>query len=353
MRNKPLITAAMLSTWLTGVLLPAGRVLAWDEEAHNVVVEAAVARLPAELPEFVRDGDALARLRFLGSEPDRWRNLRLAPMSQLNNPDHFFDVDLLDLYELTSETLPRFRYDFIAHVAAYKAKHPGKDYGYDPARDSGRWMEWPGFAPYRICELYVQLKSSWRTFNTYSKYPELAKPGELQACRDNIVYLMGIMSHYVADVAQPLHTTKHYDGWVGPNPKEYASRRGYIHRLVDGGAFRESGLTATDLLGGKPLPSIDDQKLFERVLDHILESHSHFEELYALEKKGALTPGDPKFGEGVTFLKERLTSAAVMLTALWESAYHDAGTDDFRERLFQKKAATKTEPRKPEPNPGN
>jgi hypothetical protein len=326
--------------WSAAALGATGPAGAWDEEAHSAVVDAAVARLPADLPRFVRDEQAQVRLRYLGSEPDRWRNLDLAPMRQLNNPDHFFDIEFLALYGLTPETLPRHRYDFLSHMAAYKAKNPDKDYGYDPARDPGRWKEWPGFAPYRICELYVQLKSSWRTFNTYSKYRDLAEPGELEACRANIVHLMGMMSHYVADVAQPLHTTKHYDGWAGPNPNGYVTRRGYIHRLVDGRAFRESGLTAEALSTGSPLPHIDDDKLFEQVVGYILESHSHVEELYALEKRGALTPGDPSFDEGVSFLKQRLSSAATMLAALWDAAYRDAGTDDFRERLFLKRRDT-------------
>ena len=335
--NTPPRTVAVVLGWALGSLLAAPLVRAWDEKGHDIVVDAAVARLPADMPGFVRSEQARARLRFLGSEPDRWRNVKLAPMSQINNPDHFFDLEFLALYELTPQTLPRRRYDFIIHMATYKAKHPDKDYGYDPARDPERWKEWPGFAPYRICELYAQLKSSWRTFNTYSKYRDLTQPGELESCRDNIIYLMGMMSHYVADVAQPLHTTEHYDGWVGPNPQGYVTRRGYIHRLIDGRALRAAGLTADALPNDLPAPRIEEERLFEQVVAYILETHSHVEETYALEKKGALTPGSPTFDEGTNFIKQRLAHAAVMLAALWESAHRDAGTDEFRERLFQRK----------------
>ncbi len=340
----PRVWLMCLGTLAVVLLLVPPRALAWDEEGHNLVVEAAVARLPAEMPEFVRHANAVARLRYLGSEPDRWRNTKLPPMSQFNNPDHYFDVDLLPRFQLSPERLPKDRYAYVAHLAAHdpdKAAPTPDDQDNDQADDPDPWKDWPGFAPYRICELYVQLKSSWRTYNTYSKYRDQAAPGELDACRDNIVYLMGVLSHYVADVAQPLHTTKHYDGWVGPNPEGYVTRRGYLHRLMDGGVIRAARLTPMSIGANLAIDvtvlTIDDQHLFEQVVAYVVESHQTFERVYSLEKEGALTAGNPNFDEGAQFVNDRLARASIMLAALWEAAYRDAGIDDYREGVFRKK----------------
>ena len=41
---------------------------------------------------------------------------------------------------------------------------------------------------------------------------------------------MGVMGHYVGDCAQPLHTTKHHNGWVGENPHGYTTWPG-LHKV--------------------------------------------------------------------------------------------------------------------------
>ena len=309
----------------------------WDEAGHSIVVEAAVDKLPADVPAFVRSPAARARLRYLASEPDRWRNLELAPMGQLNSPDHYFDLELLAPYELKVATLPEYRYDLIAHLADYKARHPEKDYGYDPGQDPEHKKAWPGFAPYRICELYVQLKSSWRTLNTYLRYREVATEAEIQAGRENVIYLMGLMSHYVADLAQPLHTTVHYDGWTGPNPQGYVTRKGYIHRLIDTRVIARADLTTDNLPGDVPRPRIDERRLFRQVVGYVVESNALTEELYTLEKRGAFNPQSEHFAEGVAFVARRLAVAAAMQAALWESAYRDAGIDRYRQGVLRRR----------------
>ena len=320
------------------VLVCTTSAIAWDEPGHSIVIDAALAKLPADVPAFVKTDVARARLRFLASVPDRWRNVKLAPMGHINNQDHYFDVEWLASYGLTPETLPKYRHDFVARIAAYKATHQGQSFPYEPDRDPYHDRGRPGFGPYRVCEMYVQLRSSWRTLNTYSKYQELTSPGELEACRDEVIRQMAVLSHYVADLAQPLHTTVHYDGWLGDNPKGYVSRRGYIHKLMDTTVIDEAGITAATLPSDVPRPQIDRERLFEQMVEYVVESNGQVEELYALEKRGAFRRGDDEFGHGRDFIQRRLATATAMLAALWESAYRDAGTDSYREGVFQRKA---------------
>lgn len=323
---------------ILAVLGPAVMAWAWGERGHTVVTEAALELLADDMPAFLKTESARAWMVHLSSEPDRWRNLKLPPMGHINKPEHYFDVDLLPLYGLTAQTLPKYRHDYIAAMVLYKARHPDKDYGYNAARDREHSREWPGLAPYRICELYVQLKSSWRTLNTYQKYPEVAGEQTIDACRRNVIYLMGMMNHYVADTAQPLHTTKHHHGWVGENPKGYTTEHGF-HGFIDTGIIEVAQIDHRALLKLKPAKRIiDDQRLFEEVMEHILESFREVEPIYELERQGAFQPELPHFPEGVKFVQQRLRSAAVMLNALWESAYRNAGIDEFREAILRRQA---------------
>jgi hypothetical protein len=336
----------MLRTRIAAVVVialwPAAIVSAWDERGHSMITEVALDLLPDDAPAFLKDDVNRARVIYLASEPDRWRNLELPPMGHINKPEHYLDVDDLPLYGLTLETLPQYRHEYVAAMALYKAAHPEKNYGYNAAKDRDHSGEWPGMLPYRTCEMYVELKSSWCTLNTYQKYADVAGEGTLESCRQNVIHAMGIMSHYVGDAAQPLHTTKHHHGWVGDNPKGYTTEHN-IHAFIDGGLIAAAHIDAATLLRLKPAKKIvDDKRLFETVIADLNASFREVEPLYELEHRGALKPGTPQFGEGTEFIERRLTSGAVMLNALWEAAYRDAGIDAYREKeLKERQAQTK------------
>ena len=65
----------------------------------------------------------------------------------------------------------------------------------------------------------------------------MGTPEEITNAQANVVYRMGILSHFVGDAAQPLHTTEHFNGWTGENPKGYTTSRRF-HSWVDGGFFK-------------------------------------------------------------------------------------------------------------------
>ena len=319
------------------LVAPVRSALAWGEDGHSAVTQAAVDLLPDDVPAFLKTPAARARLVYLSSEPDRWRNLELPPMGHINKPEHYLDVDLLPLYDLDPKRLPPFRHEYIAAIELFKAVHPDRDYRYDPARDLDRSKEYPGFAPWRICEMYVQLKSSWRTLNTCEKHREVAGEETLVNCRENIVYLMGVMSHYVGDMSQPLHATKHHHGWEGDNPKGYCTDRG-LHALIDDGVIDAARIDGRALLKHSPAKrKLDDQRLFDEVMTYVLETYSQVEPLYELEKRGAFKSDSPVFSDGVQFLEQRMLAGAVMLEALWERAARDAGIDEYRERALHAK----------------
>jgi hypothetical protein len=154
---------------------------------------------------------------------------------------------------------------------------------------------------------------------------------------------MGIISHFVADGAQPLHTTEHYNGWVGPNPKGYTVDRSF-HRFIDGGAIDLFAIKPESLLGrARARKTVTKTKYWPQICEYLYESHELVEPLYALEKSGDLYKRP-----GKRFIEDRLLEAGAMLAGIWVAAYEGAVIDDFRvRRLTAGKESPSTQPAEP------
>ncbi len=310
---------------------------AWDYEGHRTVNQLALASLPADFPAFVREPANAERVAFLAGEPDRWRNVPDLIMKQSGGSwtDHFLDVEQLAAAGLDPAKVPSFRYDFIVQFAAGRAAHPENSPPVDPAKNADHTREWPGFAPWAIAEYYTRLKSGFSYLKTFEESG--GTPEEIANARANILYVMGVMGHYVGDCAQPLHTTVHHNGWVGANPNNYTKWPG-LHSWVDGGFVAKSGLKLAGLVPqvgpARPiaLAALPDgrEPLFVAVMDYVLTTQKLVEPLYALEKTGALKAEVAATSvEGRKFFEERFLAGGRMLGALWLTAWKQAGPDTF------------------------
>ena len=120
MKNR-LPVLRLISVLCAFIWFGVGNVCAWDYESHYVINQLSLASLPTNFPAFVSTPAARERIAFLAGEPDRWRNAIDLPLRNVNNPDHYIDLDELELYELTPKTLPSLRYDFVADLAIARA----------------------------------------------------------------------------------------------------------------------------------------------------------------------------------------------------------------------------------------
>ena len=321
---------------------------AWDYEGHRTVNHLAVATLPKEFPAFVRTVENLERLAFLAGEPDRWRNVPDLPLKQSGGSwtDHFCDLEYLPEAGIDPETVTSFRYDFIVQFAAGRAKHASNFKPIDPAKNVDHTAEWPGFAPWAIAEYFGRLRSS---FSYLKVYEELGTPDEVLNAQANAIYTMGTMGHYVGDLSQPLHTTKHYNGWVGDNPHGYTTWN-RIHSWVDGALGGQAAVGAEALRPrvrpAQPLslaPRADGRDpLFVAVFEYLRAQHRQMEPLYRLEKEGQLgnREGMPATAEAKEFVAARLLEGGQMLGAIWLTAWRSAVPDTFlRSALVRRQAA--------------
>jgi hypothetical protein len=320
---------------------------AWDYEGHRTVNLLALAALPGDFPKFVHALANAERVTFLAGEPDRWRNAPDLPLKQSGGSwtDHFCDLEYIPEAGLDLATLTSFRYDFIVQFAAGRAAHPQNFPAIDPAKNADHTREWPGFAPWAITEYFGRLRSA---FSYLKVFEELGTHDEILNAQANVVYLMGMMGHYVGDCAQPLHTTKHHNGWVGPNPKGYTTWTGF-HSWIDGGLAAKAGIKTAPLLArvvparAIPLAARPDARdpMFVAVLDYLQAQHAQLELLYQLEKDGKLGNRDTAVSEeGRAYLEARLLEGGHMLASIWLAAYHGAGPDNYlRSALIKRQTA--------------
>ena len=327
-------------------LAGSGALRAWDSASHRMVNRIALASLPPDFPDFVRDPQSVERITFLASEADRWRNVSDPALMHSGGSwsDHFLDFEQIPLAGLDLESLPSFRYDFVVAFAAGRAAHRDRFPVIDRATNMSHTQEWPGFLPWTIVEHYARVKSAFTYLKTYEEH---GTAEEIAQAKANVVYLMGVMGHFVGDATQPLHTTDHHNGWVGPNPNGYTTRADF-HSWIDGGFLAVMGTRLPDLLArvkpAVPLPvgPRPDQRepVFAAVMNYMRAQHAFVEPLYQMEKAGQFTMGTDQAVVGRSFLEGQLLKSGEMLGALWLTAYRNTAPDVFlRTQLLKRQAA--------------
>jgi hypothetical protein len=321
---------------------------AWDYEGHHAVNELALASLPTNFPAFVLTPEARVRIAYLAGEADRWRNetsLRNGTglaLGHASGPDHYLDLEDIYLYGLTPETLPPLRYDFVAAIVKARAAHPEKFPAIDPARDSDHTRELSGFLPWAITENFEKLQSGFATLAALEKSGGTA--AEIKNAQENIVYVMGVMGHFVGDASQPLHTTMYHHGWTtNDNPNHYTTSPGF-HAWIDGGFFKKTGGIDAKKLSAKIHPAekisaaSDPNGIFKTSVDFIVEANKLVEPLYRLDREGKLNAESETAAEGRAFLETQLVKSGQFLGDLWLTAQETAPEDTYLERELQQRA---------------
>jgi len=319
-------------------------VFAWDYEGHRLVNQLALTSLPKDFPAFALTPEAQERITFLSGEPDRWRNTPNLELRHDNGPDHYIDLEEVAWYDLTPETLPPLRYDFMADIARVRAAHPDRFPPIDPARDTDHTRELSGFLPWTMTEYYAKLKSEFSYLKAFQEAG--GTPAEIANAQEDIVYTMGVMGHFYGDASQPLHTTKHFNGWVGDNPHHYTTNHTF-HAWIDGGYIKKVNIEG-DLgemkkkmrpaqlvsLNGQPAPS---DQMFRAMVTFIVEQNKQVEPLYQLELEHKLTGTNELGMQGKPFIEGQLMKGGQLLGDIWYTAWQQAPVDEYLERDLRRR----------------
>jgi hypothetical protein len=278
--------------------------ITWGNEGHMAVNRAAAAKLPADMPAFLKN--AADHLAYMGPEPDRWREKLENPLKYSQEPDHFMDMELVDWMT----KLPPDRYLFIKAIYEHRAADPKN-------ATPEMYPEKIGLLPYATIEMYDRLKVSFREYRKAQKEGRSTADAEATA-----IHYAGWLGHYVADAANPLHTTIKYNGWVGPNPNNYDTGH-TIHWRMEG-PFVGRNMAKLDFASLVTAPKkLNDP--FNDFVAFMRESQSHVEEVYQLDQKcGWEGEGTPESRE---FIRKRLAAGAQMLADMWYTAWMESAVE--------------------------
>jgi S1/P1 Nuclease len=275
----------------------------WGAEGHLMINQVAASHIPKDMPKFFRH--AGVRLAYLASEPDRWRDKRDEQLKYAQEPEHYIDLERVDWMT----QFPRDRWQFV---------HALYDKRATAAHPDDLLPEKVGLLPYATMEVYQRLREAFR------QYRQLQNEGKpTQAVEQDVVFYAGWLSHYVGDTSQPLHTTIHYDGWVGPNPHGYAVHveptptAPGLHWKFES-IFVAANIKTADVTAYMhPVQRLSDP--FQDYLKFLRGSHSKVEKLYQLDKTKAFNgAGTP---DGRQFVAEDLAAGAQMLANMWYTAW--------------------------------
>ena len=161
---------------LVAALAAPGRADAWGFVAHALIMERAIALLPAELRPLFEKHRAKVVERII--DPDTWRAAGFAE----EEPNHFLDLDWEGYGKEPFRELPR---DYTAAVAKF-----GR------ARILAN-----GTVPWRTEEMFGNLQ---RAFQDYQRRGAFGQ--------NDIVHYSAWLAHYVSDAIQPFHGVINYDG---------------------------------------------------------------------------------------------------------------------------------------------
>jgi hypothetical protein len=273
----------------------------WGDEGHMAINRAAAARIPASMPAFFRSG--ADRIVYNGPEPDRWRHKEDFAVKNAQEPDHFIDLERTD----GIGDFPAGRYQFIQKMYEKRAKAMAAG---DPHADDFL-PEKVGLQPYITMEIYDRLKVAFRDYRRLT-----ADRKDTAAVEQNALFYAGWLGHYVADGANPMHTTVNYNGWTGPNPNGYTTSKDTHWNF-------ESSFVLANLAKLKFASQMKDAQAFadpfQAYLAYLRSSNALVEKSYQLEKVGAFK--GPGTAEGVAFLDTRFTAGAQMLVDMWYTAW--------------------------------
>jgi len=235
------------------LLVVATPAAAWHARGHRVIAAGAVSILPAELPAAFRA--AADSIGHHSVDPDVWRNRATPALADATMPWHYVHLEEGD--GVRAGELERI-----------------------------------------VVELAERLTLAFAELRRRPDDPDLQAASRLIA---------GWLAHFAADLAQPLHTSIHHDGWALPDG---SSPQAGIHATVDGLLERVVADPAAAAAGLEPL-AIDE--LEAALAGELAASHAELDAAYAALDR--LAAGGGELDAGTTGFVCRRYRAAVRLVA--------------------------------------
>ncbi len=315
------------------LILSSSQVMAWGGRGHNTICQTAafLVKEPGLL-EYLRNKPQM--MGHLCNMPDfYWKSLG-GEANQLGNPSHFIDIEVIGLEVKDIPTdFKKLSADFTGKPN--KFKNDGTTIKSIATEFGSSWWRVDQFV--RIIEGLAK---------EFALAPPPANPKEEQnnelpynKLAYQMVVSMGLMGHFVADNAQPFHTTADYDG--------YAAGHGGIHAYFEDavvGQF-DGDLDALVLKAAremknpeflKPATAIEKMKVLSVIsnkeIPKLLKLDPIKKKSIVVKEKGMeiktaaeREPAPVAFKKMKPMIVTQMARGAVLLAHLWDQAYVKAG----------------------------
>jgi len=305
---------------------------AWGFRGHTLANLAAVESI-SDGPTFLKAYKAY--IGHLGPIPDTWRSVSEPYLRISEDPNHGWYTESFDFMR----EIPRSRTEFTLRVYDEYLRTIKSD----PERAKLLNIRYTGLQAYSMMEGYERMKAGMRLYRLASGNGPASRYRDIAAmygsishsmtdaaqvkeylARD-IAFYMGWLGHYIADAAQPLHNSKHHDGWEGDNPKGY-TRDPNIHSRFESTYVDLIAATEADVLPfvGKQARHLDDP--WTAILDHMIQARDSAEDVYRLDLRDAFK--DRENAEAKKLVYTRLASGASFLRDLAYTAWIESAKPD-------------------------
>lgn len=318
---------------------------AWGERGHRIVTEVAVrlveARHGQEDPELVK---ILRRkehmLAHLSNIPDiHWRNSE-ERISNQNAPTHFIDLEYLlrGAIKPGLQDVPKTMDNYVEYLLSTCERTTENCAS---GKDLSEQILQVGHGPFRARQLLNDMEQSFRELQRQQKSGN-ASLEELVRLVDEALLYAGLASHFIGDLANPLHTSKNYDG-------QFTGQKG-IHSYFESKIVATYDLKLSDYVyqyaaKARPFQKITagDYDRFDKIWLLTLDSFNQLERLIKLDEKySMLKRGDSEQSAErrlpqevnkryLAFVVERLAIGADALAELWIDVWQRSGRPDLSE----------------------
>ncbi len=324
---------------------------AWGEAGHNTVGRVAVRLLTDKnVPELAR---VMAPKEYmmghLSNIPDiHWRNIG-KKTADLNGPTHFVDAEYVlsagtrTPANLLPETMAAYANSIQSNCDKPKAPVAVCPEG---ATMSAK-LNKTGTAPLRFEQLIKKMQDALAKAKKAKSHAEM-----VEDVNEALLYA-GLASHFIGDMAQPLHVTKNYDGWE--------NGAGGLHSYFETDIVDALGLGLPDRVykyakAKKPAAALWEKipaaerksmKPVDMAWLVVLDSLEQVNRLFELDRKNSWLkasidggkkkkPAERKPAQDVSaayegLVEERLAVAADALSDAWILAWKAAGSPDLKE----------------------
>jgi hypothetical protein len=278
------VALCLLALLVSLLPVPAG---AWGFDAHRLITERAIERLPPEIrPAFEQQKTFIVEHSV---DPDLWRNAGFLE----EPPRHFLDMD--GFTDVAPADLPR---DYAAAVARFGEELVKKN----------------GTLPWRAQEMYEQLVRALVQHRENSSRWAL----------ENAKFYAAALSHYVADAHMPLHAIVNYDG-------QLTDQQG-VHARFESDLFVRN--QARLKYAPVDLPAVTNAR--DLVFDALASSAEASPRLLAADRRALGTGVEyddayyDRFWEGTgELLEARVSRSVAAVAAVIASAWQEAGRPDL------------------------